>query len=277
MIRERSDGGALARGMGWFSLGLGAAQLAAPGRVAELAGVRDDDRTLSTMRALGAREIASGLGILGMSRPAPFLWGRVAGDAMDLALLGRALNGRRADRRRVTIALALVGGAALLDLLASVRASRAASKKPVTTVRRSITVNRPVPEVEAYWRDVENLPEGAEIVEEVSGKMLAWVSPSTGWGRVRFEPAPAGRGTEVHVEMLLQAPLGRAVGKVLGKFPEEKLATLLRRFKQVVETGEVVHSDASIHRGMHPSRPPRRVPSDLPRNARLDDERRARS
>src|SRR5215207_11619783 len=62
----------LARALGWFSLGLGFAQIAAPGKVAQLVGVDDNDETIAVMRVLGAREIASGLGILTQLKPA--LW-----------------------------------------------------------------------------------------------------------------------------------------------------------------------------------------------------------
>src|SRR5215207_8792306 len=62
----------LARALGWFSLGLGFAQIAAPGKVAQLIGVDDNDETIAVMRVLGVREIASGLGILTQLKPA--LW-----------------------------------------------------------------------------------------------------------------------------------------------------------------------------------------------------------
>jgi hypothetical protein len=45
------------------------------------------------------------------------------------------------------------------------------------------------------------------------------------------------------------------VAKLFGAEPEQQIAGDLRRFKQVIETGEVLHSDASIHRGLHPARP----------------------
>jgi hypothetical protein len=46
------------------------------------------------------------------------------------------------------------------------------------------------------------------------------------------------------------------VAKLFGEEPEQQVKGDLRRFKQVMETGEIVHSDASIHRGTHPARPP---------------------
>ena len=76
-------------------------------------------------------------------------------------------------------------------------------------------------------------------------------------GEVRFLRAPGGRGTEVCVRMEVPrraGMLGQAAAK-MGRAPEQQVENDLRRFKQVLETGEVVHSDASIHRGPHPARP----------------------
>src|SRR4051794_32643698 len=89
--RKQQDGhverDAVARALGWFSLGLGTAQIAAPRAVQRLVGLPGDRRAV--MRLIGAREIASGVGILAQQRRAPWLWSRVAGDAIDLTLLGR--------------------------------------------------------------------------------------------------------------------------------------------------------------------------------------------
>ena len=54
----------LAAGLGWFSLALGTAELAAPRAMARLIGIPDDPRLVNVVRAFGAREIASGLGLL---------------------------------------------------------------------------------------------------------------------------------------------------------------------------------------------------------------------
>src|ERR1700738_1230902 len=59
---NRADRRAL--GLGWFSLGLGIAQIAAPGRLARVIGAGGDERKRTTMLAVGAREILSGVGIL---------------------------------------------------------------------------------------------------------------------------------------------------------------------------------------------------------------------
>lgn len=109
----------LARGLGWFSLALGMAQIAAPAGMARLIGVPDGEENLAAMRAVGVREIASGIGILATRRPAraDWVWARVGGDAIDLALLGRAWASDRSDAERVAAATAAVAGVMALDLL----------------------------------------------------------------------------------------------------------------------------------------------------------------
>src|SRR5687768_4960025 len=83
-------------GLGWFSVALGAAELLLPGGLASVAGVR---KHRMLFRLLGIRELVSGVGILTRKNSTPWLWSRVAGDAMDLALLGTALT--RSEERRV--------------------------------------------------------------------------------------------------------------------------------------------------------------------------------
>ena len=115
--RGRGDGrttDGLSNALGWFSVGLGLAQIVSPGSVARLIGVRDDDRNRRIMRAVGMRELASGVGIFAKDRPAEFLWGRVAGDLMDLAMLGNALSGDGNERPRTSIAIAAVLGVGAL-------------------------------------------------------------------------------------------------------------------------------------------------------------------
>jgi len=310
--RERQRSGmmrpeTLAKGLGWFSVGLGVAQLVAPRRVARLIGVRPSDRVSNTMRAIGARELASGIGILAQRRRAPWVWARVGGDVLDLALLGRNLVPRRKGRGRLAAATAAVAAVTVLDLLTSEQlASDDSAERPEEGslngspakrrsihVLRSITIDRSPEEVYAFWRDFENLPRfmehlesvqvtgerrshwkakapagrtvewDAEMTEDVSGERIAWRSlPGTevpNRGVVRFLRAPADGGTEVHVDLHYEPPAGRAgavIAKLFGEEPELQLASDLRRFKQVLETGEVVRSDASIHQKMHPAQPP---------------------
>jgi uncharacterized membrane protein len=275
----------LAKGLGWFSIGLGLPQVLAPGRVNRLIGVEDSRRNRTVMRAMGVRELAGAPGILDRPRPAGFLFARVAGDILDLGLLGASLRARRNARARVAAATAAVAGVTVLDVIASARTSRSAD--PATgegAVRASaaITVNRPPDEVYRLWRDVESLPRfmahlesvraepggrshwvakapagttvewDAEVTEDVPDQVLAWRSldgadvPNA--GTVRLAPAPGGRGTEVRVELEYRPPggaLGAGAARLFGEEPVQQLKDDLRRFKQVVETGEVVRSDGS--------------------------------
>ncbi|WP_250516994.1 hypothetical protein [Caballeronia sp. INDeC2] len=72
----------LARGLGWFSVALGVAELLAPRTVARAAGI-DGSRAL--VRLYGLREIACGIGILMARNPAQYVWARVGGDVIDIA------------------------------------------------------------------------------------------------------------------------------------------------------------------------------------------------
>jgi uncharacterized membrane protein len=75
---------------------------------------------------------------------------------------------------------------------------------------------------------------------------------------VRFREAPGRRGTEVHVELNYDppgGPIAAAIAKAFGREPGQQVRADLRRFKEFMETGDVVVSDASMHEGMHPARP----------------------
>jgi uncharacterized membrane protein len=309
----QGQGDQLANVLGWFSLGLGLAQVAAPGGMARFVGVSDNDKNRTVMRAVGMREIMSGVGILTQSRPAGWLWTRVGGDVMDLALLSGALNSDNAQERdRLVKAAAAVVGITLLDLLGAKQLSGQPEERRYLSegyrsegmmtkmlgdgtvhVHKTITVNRPPEEIYQFWRNFENLPSfmshleavqttgdrrshwkakapagmtvewDAEIVEDRPNERIAWRSLEgasvANSGTVRFQPAPGSRGTEIHVELRYNPPggkIGAAVAKLFGEAPDQQIGDDLRRFKQVMETGEVVHSDASIHSFPHPARPP---------------------
>ncbi len=67
-------------------------------------------------------------------------------------------------------------------------------------------------------------------------------------GIVRFTPAPAGRGTVLSAELSYEppgGPLGVAIARLTGEEPEQQASDALRRFKQILETGEVVQSEAT--------------------------------
>src|ERR671927_218276 len=85
-IRAR-DKDTLAQFLGWFSIGLGTAQVAAPRAMCRVVGATGEGRSPAVMRLMGLRELAQGTGILTRPRPTAWLWSRVVGDAVDLAAL----------------------------------------------------------------------------------------------------------------------------------------------------------------------------------------------
>ncbi len=271
----------LARGLGWFSIGLGVAEVVAPRGLTKLIGVRGDHSGL--VRLLGMREIASGIGILAQRRPAASLWSRVGGDAMDLALLGTAFTLPKSNRGRLAAATAAVAGVTALDVLCSQQLSRGHSARTsdgAIRVAQAVTINRSPEELYRFWRDFQNLPRfmnhlesvqatgdqrshwvakapagttvewDAEITEDKPNEVIAWRSLEgadvDNVGSVRFERAPGGRGTVVKVEMRYNPPAGRlgaGVARLFGEDPEWQVKDDLRRFKQVMETGEIITTE----------------------------------
>lgn len=112
--RSYSAADAAARGLGWFSLALGAAELLAPRQVGRATGLEGHEGLL---RACGLREVMTGVGILASHDATPFIWGRVGGDLLDLAILGPAIAEGGEKRRRAGTAAAVVAGVMLLDLM----------------------------------------------------------------------------------------------------------------------------------------------------------------
>jgi uncharacterized membrane protein len=144
-----------------------------------------------------------------------------------------------------------------------------------TLIGRAVTINRPRAELYAYWRDFANLatilenveridvlsptrshwvvkaPAGktvewdATVTEEQDGEVIAWASeegadvPNS--GRITFRDAGA-RGTVVTATILYDPPAG-LIGKVIAKMFQREPAIQarrdLRRFKQLMETGEI--------------------------------------
>jgi len=299
--RRTLPGERLAPALGWFSVGLGVAQLVAPGWLSNLIGVQDSDDTRTLQRVVGVRELMAGVGIFTAERPERWLWARVAGDVMDLVLLGAAFNARHADRSRVAMATASVVGVTALDLYTALQLNqqgsdgRRTSRRPEMLTTKSVVVNREPDEVYAFWHDFTNFPRFMIHLDAVrdlgggrshwqakgpGGKAIEWDAELThdrpneliGWrslpgadidneGSVRFERAPGGRGTLVRVNLRYDPPagaLGKAVATLMNTEPGQQVSDDLRRFKQVLETGEVMRSDASIHLTPHPARPPER-------------------
>ncbi len=143
-------------------------------------------------------------------------------------------------------------------------------------VGRTVTIDKPKQELYAVWRDFTGFPRfmdnvreitkvdetrsqwtieapmGAtvqvitRIVEDVPGETIAWVSEPDSQietdGRVEFADAPPGRGTYVRLLIRYKPPagtLGQMIAKVMQREPQVQARRDLRRFKQLMETGEV--------------------------------------
>jgi uncharacterized membrane protein len=279
----------LARLLGWFSFGVGLPQVVAPSAVNRVLGIRDEPRTRLCQRIVGARELATAAGIFSQPRPALWLWSRAGGDAADLALLARGLRNAESPIRTLGAigAVATITGA---DLLATRRAK--AAGYAARTVVASTTV-RAAPEA-AYglWHDLHNMPRflayvesvevmdgrshwraagptgrriewDAEIVDDRPNELISWRSsagaPVPSSGSVRFASAPGDRGTEVRMLLHLEPP-----ATLLGNGPFRGQAEYaLRRFKQVLEAGEIVRSEANPG-GPLPGRMLRQRPAQPP-------------
>ncbi len=117
----------LAQGLGWFSIGLGLAELLAPEGVTRPFGM---ERHTALIRAYGLREIAAGVGILTQSDPTPWVWGRVAGDALDIATMAAGLSSDNPRRDNVAIAIAGLVGITALDAYCAQRLSTERGQAP---------------------------------------------------------------------------------------------------------------------------------------------------
>jgi hypothetical protein len=103
----------LARALGWFSIGLGLAEVLTPHRFTRALGMEGRE---TLVRAYGVREIGSGMLSLSPDKQSG-LWSRVAGDALDIATLMTALRADNRKRDNVGLALTAVIGITLLDLV----------------------------------------------------------------------------------------------------------------------------------------------------------------
>lgn len=287
---ERVDGGdQTARTLGWLSIGLGTAALAAPRTMSAITGMPSNAATTALQSLVGVRELATGIGLLNSPKEqqAGWHWARTAGDMMDLAVLGAAMAAPGANRGRLALTSAAVAGISAVDVAAAGQASLESSPETVT---RSITINREPEDLYQFWREFNNLPrfmghlQSIEVrdpthshwVVRAAGQTMEWDAEITedrpneriDWrtlpgsdidvvGSVIFRPAPGNRGTEVVVHLRTSMPagmVGKTVARIMGIAPSQQLADNLRRFKQVMETGEVIRSDArpsgETHEGM---------------------------
>jgi uncharacterized membrane protein len=158
------------------------------------------------------------------------------------------------------------------------KASDALTSPPIEA---AITIDKPAAELYAFWRRLENLPRimknveqvvdlgdgrshwtgrsalgfkaewDAEIVDEQEGRRLSWSSlPGSqvyNAGTVWFDEAPNGRGVVVRVSMELAGGLGHLAGKTFHGTTLQQVKEDLKRFKALMETGEIATTDGQPH------------------------------
>jgi hypothetical protein len=150
-VSTRNEADRLAHALGWFSIGLGIAELVAPGQIARSLGLYGKE---SLIRAYGARELASAVPTLSIDKSAG-LAARLAGDALDLATLAQALDRNNPKRGNAVFATTLVLGITLLDLVAYAGVN--------TTHRRGRSSDRD-------YSDRTGLPRGAQASRGIARK-----------------------------------------------------------------------------------------------------------
>ena len=115
MSRDTAE--TVARGLGWFSIAVGAAEVLAPRGLDRMIGA---DGHASLTRAYGFREILTGIGILASRDPTPWIWARVAGDVIDLATLAPTLDSDNPRRAMAATAFANVAAVTAVDVACAV-------------------------------------------------------------------------------------------------------------------------------------------------------------
>lgn len=147
-------------------------------------------------------------------------------------------------------------------------------------VEKSVTINKPAEELYRFWRNFENLPRfmkhiksvttyndtrshwiasaplgtnvewDADLVKDEPNQLIAWASAEgsdiENSGFVRFQPATGNRGTVVKVVLEYNIPGGAvtaAIAKLFGEEPEQQIGDELRRFKMLMEAGEIATTE----------------------------------
>ncbi len=168
---------------------------------------------------------------------------------------------------------------------------------------RAVTIGRPREEVFAFFRDLRNLARFMENIEQIdlldehrshwvvkapAGHQVEWIAVLTEvrpgrlliWetdpgaevrnhGRVEFRDAPAGRGCEIHAEIIYDPPggaLGKLVATLFQTEPGAQAKRDLRRLKMLLETGEIATT-------AYPDAAPRYKKSDASDEARQAETR----
>jgi len=173
----------------------------------------------------------AGIAILSRERPTEFIVGRVIGDMVDLASLGVAMSAPSNDRAKLAYATAAVVGVTALDIFTAIEHSKiepdSDAGREWKRIKRTaaVTVNGTRDAVERAW---QSLPQELRVA-----------------GDIMVTDAPGGRGVEVRIEH----------GKLGGRNAE----AALRRMKSMVEVGEILVSNSTLHLLPHPGQPDKKV------------------
>ena len=140
----------LSRLLGWFSLGLGAAEISLPGLLSRGLGLPGGPWLLA---GFGAREIATGLAVLAVPASPAGPVARVLGDALDLAVLAPALS--RSNRRQgaAEIAFVLVAGLTALDVFCAISLARRGQHRAETAERTYVGPDPRIAQGPGVWDD----------------------------------------------------------------------------------------------------------------------------
>src|SRR6185369_1860616 len=186
----------------------------------------------------------------------------------------------KAARHPVVTGAAILAGAGLAYAAVKTIQSAADDVAREVHIETSIAIGKSREELYSFWRDFRNLPlfmRNLESVSEIDGGKSHWVAKGIGgtriewdaeiynekeneliaWrslenadvvnaGSVRFEEAPTGHGTYVRVAVNYNPPAGKAgaaLAQLLGAEPRQLIKEDLRRFKQMMEAGEVATID----------------------------------
>ncbi len=122
-----------AKSLGWFSVGLGAAQLIFGRSMNRKLGL---GQSPGLIRAFGAREVAAGAMVLMYPDMAAPVWFRVAGDALDLAVVARALTTRNRRREATVLTMLAVLGVTAIDVATATALSQR-HNRALATARRT--------------------------------------------------------------------------------------------------------------------------------------------
>jgi uncharacterized membrane protein len=294
--------------------------LVAPDKVARLTGVDDSRLAPRVIASVGGRELLHAAALLTGSPRTVWtrVAGDVADLALLGRALGTRRGDRRTRATVATAAVAGITTVDLVAALRSRGDGQHGRGRPGPLhLRASVTVRRSPQEVYDYWRDFERLPTFMGHLESVTTdgagrstwtarapvrRKVSWQAETTGdepgqrisWkslpgsdidnsGTVHFAETPDGTGTEVRVSLHYDVPggaVGRAVARLWGEEPSQQVHDDLRRFKAIMETGDVVRSDSlpdgprsGRQMSQRPAQPAKDRPSKKDRPSNAEDDR----